>query len=117
MGRSGRWRQLFQHRWKILCTTCFGDAYSNSNCDTDVYTNSHAYSDHNTSESHTDGNSHTDAYAVIDASTITYTKNSADPEEPAHAPAAPVAPLNAWPRMPLSISVFVENFLTNISRG
>ena len=80
LGRRGLER-LSEHRRQILRAI-------KSSSNADAHGNNYSYS-HVCSESHTDGNSHSDAYAVIHATSITYAKNSPDPEESAHAAAAP----------------------------
>jgi hypothetical protein len=60
----------------------YGNTYAHTNANANSY--GHSYSN-------TDANPHSDANAITDASSITYTKNSPDPEESTHAPAAPVA--------------------------
>ena len=75
---------------------CQPDFEAYSNADAHTYSYGHGNSDCD-SNRYCDGdaNSSSYAYAVTDASGITYTKNSPDPEESAHVPAAPVARLNA----------------------
>jgi hypothetical protein len=99
--RLGRIQLLYpvQHRREILRA---GRSLANTDSygQPDAYANcyGHTYSDiyaHANSNSNPDANGYRNCNGVIDASSITYTKNSADPEESTHAPAAPVARLSA----------------------
>jgi hypothetical protein len=60
-------------------TVAYSYTYRNTNGYSNRYANTYAHC-----------NSNCYAYAVTDASSITYTKNSPDPEESTHAPAATV---------------------------
>jgi hypothetical protein len=63
------------------------DANCNANSDCDSYGN---HDTHVNCYANTDSDTYGNANANSDASSDTYTKNSPDPAESAHAPAAPV---------------------------
>ena len=83
-------RPLLQHRREILrAGRSLANTDSDGQPDSDGYSNADAHT-YSYGHGNSDCGSDRFAYAVIHATSITYTKNSPDPEESAHAPAASV---------------------------
>jgi hypothetical protein len=88
-GLLQHWREILRAGRSLAHTDSYGqpdsDGYSNA------YTNSHVYSDRNTSESHTDSNRNSDAYANLYTKTESNSEVCSNTQVSSDACATPVA--------------------------